>query len=80
MANDRMWLRCKVCNGYVWLGKYYPSSGWYMSNVHITQSDLAKHTYCYAPIGELAGITNPLFDVVYESTMSPEEWRDAIKE
>lgn len=29
MANERMYLRCKGCGKALFMGKYYPTTGWY---------------------------------------------------
>ena len=73
MANNRMWLQCKVCNGYVSLGKYYPGCGWYLSNTERSVSDMEIHKGCYIDTYD-----NELFHVKYESSMTPEEFKDAI--
>lgn len=84
MANNRMWLRCKMCyqidsdagsdiNPYVWLGKTM-GGGWYMSDVEITQDQLVLHEHCYD-----GTFDNNLFELVYETTMTADEWSRAIQ-
>ncbi len=31
MANNRMYLKCHLCNEQFYLAKYYPSTGWYIN-------------------------------------------------
>jgi len=85
MANNRMWLRCKLChyvdsdigstiNPYVFLGKHM-GYGWYLGNIEQTQQQLALHEHCSTGDGD-----NNLFELVYEATMSPMEWNRVLEQ
>ena len=85
MANNRMWLRCKMCkridssigssiNPYVFLGKTI-GSGWYLGHVEMTREQLALHEHC-----STGDADNNLFELVYEATISPEEWARVIQQ
>lgn len=51
MANNRAYITCDVCKESVYLAKYYPSSGWYISITSERLFDtvgkfLEKHSNC----------------------------------
>lgn len=87
MANNRMWLRCKMChkvdtscngegdiNPYVFLGKTL-GYGWYLGHIAQTQQQLALHEACTT-----GDVDNSLFELVYEADMSDSEWARVIQQ
>lgn len=38
MANNRLYLKCKRTGEKVFLAKYYPSTGWYVSNDELVKN------------------------------------------
>lgn len=50
MANNRVYIKCEICGGGVYLGKYYPSQGWYDDhkepNTHKLFEFLNAHIEC----------------------------------
>ncbi len=63
MANQRMFLKCKKCEGMIYLAKYYPNTGWYISHSSMTTLDEAFKAHEKCSSFEL---TNEQFEVVYE--------------
>jgi hypothetical protein len=61
-------------NPYVFLAKHM-GYGWYFGNIAQTQEQLAVHEHC-----STGDIDNNLFELVYEATMSPEEWNKVIQQ
>ena len=39
MANNRIFIKCKVCGEDALLAKYYPSTGWYIKRLGIKNLD-----------------------------------------
>ena len=64
MANNRVYLRCSVCEkDALALGKWYPSVGWYSNKVSIEMTPwLEQHTDC-----ALEDQDGRCFSLVYES-------------
>ena len=41
MANNRMFIKCQVCDSEIMICKYYPQTDWYLSSVE-TKEDILK--------------------------------------
>ncbi len=63
MANNRMFLTCKLCKKDIFLAKYYPGVGWYVPDKSILNEDFLLHFDCCL---EDQYMTNPVFELTYE--------------
>lgn len=70
MANNRMSIRCTVCDETARVAKYYPTitDGWYVSRPVDLDEFLSKHSFCSG--GALHGNTS--FDLVFEEGQNDE--------
>lgn len=65
MANNRMWVACKVCGRRVLMFRYYPQTWWYIVTPDPNDA-LFEHAFCSNEQDE-----EEVFELVYEGEKIP---------